>query len=130
MKYLIAAMYVRCLLSQLKKHYTAKDTTHKFSASVFSDTFQLDGVKLTTVYPCTINTSMVYGATSRFPWFIPVTQPRTCAETIIDAIQKEETEVIVPRHLDLIFKLFVFVPRKARMVILKFLDVGVAADEI
>ena len=64
-------------------------------------------VKLTTVYPFTVNTGLAHNPTTRFPSIYPIIQPEYCARAVIDAVRRDQEEVYVPRIVGITFKLLV-----------------------
>ena len=64
-------------------------------------------VKLTTVYPFTVNTGLAHNPTTRFPAICPITEPEDCARAVIDAVRRDQEEVYVPKILGIVFKLTV-----------------------
>ncbi|KAH9380810.1 hypothetical protein HPB48_007245 [Haemaphysalis longicornis] len=59
----------------------------------------LDKIKLTTVSPMAIDTGMFKEPKSRFPWFAPILQAKAVADRTLDAILREEIEVVIPHRL-------------------------------
>ncbi len=56
-------------------------------------------VKMTTVLPFVVNTGMAHEPRTRFPLFIPITEPEECARTAIEGMLRDEEEVFVPPRL-------------------------------
>ena len=83
-------------------------------------------VKLTTVHPFTINTGLAVEPKTRFPWFIPITEPAECARVIIDGVRREEEEVFVPRFLTYFTRFGHCLPRRAQFAISDFLECNVS----
>ncbi|KAH6924312.1 hypothetical protein HPB50_015137 [Hyalomma asiaticum] len=59
----------------------------------------LDKIKLTTVCPMAINTGMFKEPKSRFPWLAPILETRAVADRTLDAILREQLEVVIPHRI-------------------------------
>jgi hypothetical protein len=57
-------------------------------------------VKITTIYPNTINTGLITGATVRFPSLFPLMDPAWVADQIITATREERNDLILPRAMN------------------------------
>lgn len=53
-------------------------------------------IKLTTINPVAMNTSMFKNPTTRFSFLLPVIDVKTVADRTVDAILKDETSLSVP----------------------------------
>lgn len=81
-----------------------------------------ESIHFTTVCPITINTGMNQNPTTRLPFMLPILNVEETAEIIVDAVQKNERLITVPRKLlyPLLFlRLF---PRKIAQLIFDFLE--------
>jgi len=87
-------------------------------------------VKLTTVYPFTVNTGLAHNPTTRFPSIYPIIQPEYCARAVIDAVRRDQEEVYVPRIVGITFKLLDFFPKRAQNAMIDFSEcrVGISPD--
>ncbi|KAH7933465.1 hypothetical protein HPB49_012907 [Dermacentor silvarum] len=65
----------------------------------------LDKIKLTTVCPMAINTGMFKEPKSRFPWLAPILETQAVADRTMDAILREELEVVIPHRILLMHRL-------------------------
>jgi len=89
-------------------------------------------VKLTTVYPFTINTGLAHNPTTRFPGIFPITEPEDCARAVIEGARRDQEEVYVPNIIDWSFKLAALLPKRAQNAMIDFSEcrVGVSPDAV
>ena len=64
-------------------------------------------VKLTTVYPFTVNTGLAHDPTTRFPSIFPITEPEDCARAVIEGARRDQEEVYVPKVIGISFPMTV-----------------------
>ena len=74
-------------------------------------------VKLTTVYPFTINTGLAHNPTTRFPGIFPITEPEDCARAVIEGARRDQEEVYVPNIIDWSFKLAVSKSQRSKFIL-------------
>lgn len=86
----------------------------------------LDKIKLTTVSPMAIDTGMFKEPKSRFPWFAPILQAKAVADRTLDAILREEIEVVIPHRLLFLHRLISLFPPKATKLMQRFMGCTVA----
>ncbi|KAH8029377.1 hypothetical protein HPB51_000020 [Rhipicephalus microplus] len=68
----------------------------------------LDKIKLTTVCPMAINTGMFKEPKSRFPWLAPILETKVVADRTLDAILREELEVVIPHRILIMHRLMLY----------------------
>ncbi|KAF5902927.1 epidermal retinol dehydrogenase 2-like, partial [Clarias magur] len=78
----------------------------KFAAVGFAESVALelidtgkDGVKTTIVCPYFINTGMFDGCGTKWPHFLPLLEPEYVAKKILNAIQTDQTFLLLPRSI-------------------------------
>lgn len=88
------------------------------------------GVQFTTVCPSLINTGMFDGVKFRFPHLLgfSVLTPEYAASKIVDAIEKNQIHLIMPRGAYFSAALQHILPEKATDLLLKFLGADVAMN--
>ncbi|UCF18678.1 MAG: SDR family oxidoreductase [Gemmatimonadota bacterium] len=80
----------------------------KFAAVGFDESLRLElkhmgaDVKTTLVCPYYVGTGMFAGATTRFPWLLPILEPEYVANRIIEAIRWNRERMIMPRFVFLV----------------------------
>ncbi|NXI67766.1 RDHE2 dehydrogenase, partial [Anseranas semipalmata] len=78
------------------------------------------GVKTTIVCPYYINTGMFDGVTTKWPRLLPVLQPEYVAEKIMTAIRRDQTILLIPRSLYILFALKNILPVKVSVLLADF----------
>lgn len=81
------------------------------------------GVHFTNICPFVINTGMFEGAKSRFPAILPELDQHETVDRIVQALQYNEKEVIVPLIFKLVLALNLLLPRKAAEAMSELLGV-------
>lgn len=89
----------------------------------------LDKIKLTTVFPMAINTGMFKEPKSRFPWLAPILETKAVADRTMDAILREELEVVIPHRILLMHRLMFLFPSKAMKLMQRFMGCTVEPHE-
>ncbi|XP_006266562.1 epidermal retinol dehydrogenase 2 [Alligator mississippiensis] len=91
----------------------------KFAAVGFAETIDVEmhalkktGIKTTIVCPYFINTGMFDGVTTRFPRLLPILDPEYAAETIVNAILREQVYLIIPALVCILFAVKNLLPTK------------------
>lgn len=64
----------------------------------------VDNIKLTTICPVFINTGLFTNVGARFPALTPIMDTKSVASVIVDAIQREESLIVVPRIIEVMYK--------------------------
>lgn len=87
-------------------------------------------VKLTTVYPFTINTGLAHNPTTRFPSIFPITEPEDCARAVIEGARRDQEEVYVPKVIGVSFPLTALLPKRAQNALMDYMEcrVGISPD--
>lgn len=108
----------------------------KFAAVGFDETLRMEiesqgktGVYTTAICPFYINTGMFDGVTTRFPKLLPILDPDYVVERIMDGVLSNQTTVIIPRILYLVFALKNILPVKAGLVALNFMGANSSMDD-
>lgn len=78
-------------------------------------------IKLTTVCPVFINTGLFPNVGARFPLLTPIMDTRDVALRVVDAVQRDESLIVVPRVLELMYKCLKPLPEDAQKAIQRFL---------
>lgn len=81
----------------------------------------LDKIKLTTVYPVAINTGMFKEPRSRFPFLAPILETKDVAQKTLEAVLREDKEVVIPHHLMLMHRFMFLFPPKAMKLMQRFM---------
>lgn len=81
----------------------------------------LDKIKLTTVYPVAINTGMFKEPKSRFPFLAPILETKDVAQKTLEAVLREDKEVVIPHHLMLMHRFMFLFPPKAMKLMQRFM---------
>ncbi|CAN8005271.1 unnamed protein product, partial [Ixodes hexagonus] len=81
----------------------------------------VENIKLTTVCPVFINTGLFSNVGVRFPVLTPIMDTKMVASVVVDAILREESLVVVPRIIEVMFKLLKPLPEDAQKGIQRFL---------
>ena len=104
----------------------------KYAINGFVETLHMEeavdkglDLKVTTVYPFTINTGFAKRPISRFPLLFPFTNPEDCAHIIIEGVQRDKRTVFIPKHLEPLFGIQALVPYDVKVMTMDFLGVGV-----
>ncbi|XP_031440062.1 epidermal retinol dehydrogenase 2-like [Clupea harengus] len=91
----------------------------KFAAVGFAESMALellatgvDGVKTTIVCPFFINTGMFDGANTKWPIMMPILQPDYVCRKIVDAIQRDQVYLYMPRILYTVIAMKNILPTK------------------
>ncbi|XP_047480103.1 epidermal retinol dehydrogenase 2-like isoform X2 [Penaeus chinensis] len=82
-------------------------------------------IKFTCVHPFVVDTGLAKKPRIRFPSLTPVLTPETAAEAIINAVQLEEPEVLLPFQAAVIHYILRLLPREVQKAFLDFMDTGV-----
>lgn len=85
-------------------------------------------VKTTVVCPYFIATGMFAGAGGRFPWLIRTLTPEFVAESVVDAMLKNQDFILTPRILWLFYFLKPLLPTKASLALSDFLGITTFMD--
>ncbi|XP_041922901.1 epidermal retinol dehydrogenase 2 [Alosa sapidissima] len=100
----------------------------KFAAVGFAESMALellasgsDGVKTTIVCPFFINTGMFDGANTKWPRLMPILQPDYVCRKIVDAIQRDQVYLYMPRSLYLVIGLKNILPTKLGVLLGQYL---------
>jgi len=86
-------------------------------------------IKTTVVCPYFIATGMFSGAGGRFPWLIPTLEPDFIADSVVDAMLKDQDFLLTPRILWLFYFLKPFMPTKALLALSDFLGITTFMDK-
>ncbi|KAH7947298.1 hypothetical protein HPB52_009786 [Rhipicephalus sanguineus] len=78
-------------------------------------------IKLTTVCPVFINTGLFPNVGARFPLLTPIMDTRDVAYRVVDAIQRDESLIVVPRIVEVMYKCLKPLPEDAQKMIQRFL---------
>ncbi|XP_075552518.1 17-beta-hydroxysteroid dehydrogenase 13-like [Dermacentor variabilis] len=78
-------------------------------------------IKLTTVCPVFINTGLFPNVGARFPLLTPIMDTRDVAYRVVDAIQRDESLIVVPRIVEIMYKCLKPLPEDAQKLIQRFL---------
>uniref|UniRef100_A0A147BSZ9 Short-chain dehydrogenase/reductase 3 n=1 Tax=Ixodes ricinus TaxID=34613 RepID=A0A147BSZ9_IXORI len=81
----------------------------------------VENIKLTTVCPLFINTGLFSNVGARFPVLTPIMDTKSVASVIVDAILREEALIVVPRIIEVMYKLLKPLPEDAQRAIQRFL---------
>jgi len=82
-------------------------------------------LKMTTVYPATINTGLAKKSYTRFPWLVPLLEAKDASKQILEAVQRNERKVYLPPQLEPMFCINHVIPHKLSDVLQHFIGVGV-----
>ena len=102
-------------------------------------------IKLSTVFPFTVNTGLAVDPTTRFPLIFPISEPgkkslvtwtwiklivsEDCARSIIEGILREEPEIYIPKVCEGAFKVTALFPKRAQIAMQDFFECRVGYDE-
>ncbi|KAF7706214.1 epidermal retinol dehydrogenase 2 [Silurus meridionalis] len=96
----------------------------KFAAVGFAESIGLemlamgcDGVKTTIVCPFFINTGMFEGANTKWPRLMPILEPNYVCRKIVDAVQRDQVYVYLPRSIYVIIALKNLLPVKVGVLL-------------
>ncbi|KAA0723866.1 Epidermal retinol dehydrogenase 2 [Triplophysa tibetana] len=100
----------------------------KFAAVGFAESMALellasgcDGVKTTIVCPFFINTGMFEGANTKWPRLMPILEPEYACRKIVDAVQKEQVYLYMPRSIYMAIAVKNFLPTKIGVLLGEYL---------
>jgi len=79
-------------------------------------------IKMTTIHPFTVDTGLAKKPRSRFQSVLPITSPESAAEQVIVAVRREYEYAYIPAILCPLTAVSKFLPRKAQLAIMDFLD--------
>lgn len=82
---------------------------------------QLENIKMTIVCPVAINTGMFKQPKSRFPFLAPILETKEVAERTLEAVLREDKEVVIPHHLMVMHKFMFLFPPKAMKLMQRFM---------
>ena len=82
-------------------------------------------LKMTTVYPITINTGLAKRSYTRFPHLLPVLNADEAAQEIIEGIQHNQRKIYLPGQLEGMFCINHVLPNKVSDALKTFIGVGV-----
>jgi len=86
-------------------------------------------INTTVVCPYFIATGMFTGAGGRFPWLIRTLTPEYVAESVVDAMQKNQDFFLTPRILWIFLLLKPILPAKAQLALSDFLGITSFMDK-
>ncbi|XP_072544097.1 epidermal retinol dehydrogenase 2 [Salminus brasiliensis] len=100
----------------------------KFAAVGFAESVGLelvaagcDGVKTTIVCPFFINTGMFEGAYTKWPRLMPILDPEYACRKIMDAVQRDQVYLCIPRSMYFILAVKHIMPVKLGMLLGEYL---------
>ena len=82
-------------------------------------------LKMTTVYPATIETGLAKRSYTRFPWLVPVLKAEEAAKEIVKGVQREKRKVYIPPQLEGMFCINHVLPNKVSDALKEFIGFGV-----
>ncbi|XP_028405066.1 short-chain dehydrogenase/reductase family 16C member 6-like [Dendronephthya gigantea] len=108
----------------------------KFAAVGFNESLQMElvvtgktSVHTSLVCPYIINTGMFEGAKSRFPWLLPILDPETTVDKIMDGILTNQSVIIIPWLLKLLLVFKSMLPQESFITISEFFGASSCMDE-
>ncbi|NXP11025.1 RDHE2 dehydrogenase, partial [Thinocorus orbignyianus] len=107
----------------------------KFAAVGFAESVDVEmrvmgktGIKTTIVCPYFINTGMFDGCRSKWPRMLPILEPESVAEKIVNAIRRDQEVLMLPHSLNILLFLKSILPVKLRVAFSDYLGNHNAMD--
>ncbi|KAK3087646.1 hypothetical protein FSP39_008710 [Pinctada imbricata] len=103
----------------------------KFGAVGFDESLRMElgmlgkkGVKTTVVCPYYINTGMFDGVRTKYPWMLPILEPKDTVNRIIDAVRCNQEIIMIPKIIYFLIALKGILPRKVLILLCKHVGVS------
>ncbi|CAF4875424.1 unnamed protein product [Pieris macdunnoughi] len=123
-------MGIRNLVPYCGSKYAVRGIMDALAMELRADKRDLSGIKLTTVCPTIVNTGLCKKPRIRFEKLFKVVEPGEAADTIINAMRRDQIEITIPQDLHYVNRyLFRLLPFQAACLWSEFFDAGVDADD-
>jgi all-trans-retinol dehydrogenase (NAD+) len=86
--------------------------------------YKNDGVKVSTVHPIIMNTTLAQRPRVKYNFLFPIIDVKYAAQVVVDGVLRNEKAIYIPRHLTFTNKLMTIIPHHVLELFFDFLGYG------